>query len=199
MKKEFEITDKSIITKMLQDSEYGTLALSHQDKPYSLPINFVYFQDAIYFHGSKSGRKIDIIKQNSLASFSVVEAYSIIPSYFSSNENLACPATQAFKSIIIDGKIEFVKEYDEKADALSALMQKLQPEGKYKSLHDKCYQKMINATTIYKLILHDIKAKFKFGQHLNQERFDMIISNLEKRGSDIDLATIKMMKEQRAN
>ncbi len=74
-------------------------------------------------------------------------------------------------------------------------MKKLQKEGKYKPLNENIYQKAINATTICKLIPNEIKAKFKFGQHLNQERFDMIIKHLEKRGNKKDISTIKLMKK----
>ena len=195
MKQIFEITEQNIINEILNNAEYGTLAICSNNKPYSLPLNFVQVDDSIYFHGSKKGRKIDILKNNQLASFSVVENYSLIQSYFSSNDELACPATQFFKSVIIDGKIEFVKDYNEKVLALQKLMEKLQPEGKYKPLNEKIYEKMINATTIYKLVADEIKAKFKFGQHLNQERFDMIIKYLEERGNDIDFLTIKLMKQ----
>ena len=160
-----------------------------------MPINFVELNNEIYFHGSKKGRKIDILKNNQFASFSVVESYSMIQSYFSSNDKLACPATQFFKSIIIDGEIKFVENYDEKVKVLSELMKKLQKEGKYKPLSEEVYQKTINATKIYKLIPNEIKAKFKFGQHLNQERFDMIIKHLEERGNEKDILTIKLMKK----
>jgi len=195
LKQIFEITDQNIINEVLNNSKYGTLAICDNNKPYSLPINFVKINENIYFHGSKKGRKIDILKNNQFASFSVVENYSMIQSYFSSTDELACPATQFFKSIIIDGKIEFVEDYDEKVLALQKLMEKLQPEGKYKPLKDEVYKKMINATTIYKLVPDELKAKFKFGQHLNQERFDMIINHLEKRNNPKDILTIKLMKE----
>lgn len=195
MKQIFEITNKEIINEMLNNAEYGTLAICDNNKPYSLPINFVELNNEIYFHGSKKGRKIDILKNNQFASFSVVESYSMIQSYFSSNDELACPATQFFKSIIIDGEIKFVENYDEKVKVLSELMKKLQKEGKYKPLSEEVYQKAINATTIYKLISNEIKAKFKFGQHLNQERFDMIIKHLEERANEKDILTIKLMKE----
>jgi nitroimidazol reductase NimA-like FMN-containing flavoprotein (pyridoxamine 5'-phosphate oxidase superfamily) len=195
MKQIFEVTNKEIIDEMLNNAEYGTLAICTNNKPYSLPINFVELNNEIYFHGSKKGRKVDILKNNQFASFSVVESYSMIQSYFSSNDELACPATQFFKSIIIDGEIKFVENYDEKVKVLSELMKKLQKEGKYKPLSEEVYQKAINATTIYKLIPNEIKAKFKFGQHLNQERFDMIIKHLEERGNKKDILTIKLMKE----
>jgi len=190
----FEITDKDIIDQVLDKTEFGTLAICHENKPYSLPINFVRVDNCIYFHGAKKGKKIDILKNNSLASFSVVEAFSMIQSYFSSSGNLACPATQFFKSVMIDGIITFVEDYDEKVLALQKLMEKLQPEGKYKPLNHDDYQKSINATQIFKLDIEEIRAKFKFGQHLDKDRFDMIIKHLEDRGDEVDLATIELMK-----
>ena len=198
MKQAFEIKDKAMIDAVLSRQEYGTLALCADDKPYSLPINFVNLEGIIYFHGAKSGRKITILKKNALAAFSVVEAHALIQSYFSSTEGLACPATQFFKSIMIEGEIVFVEDYQEKVKALSALMQKLQPEGKYKPLSQEAYKKAINATSIYKLIPKSTRAKFKFGQHLDQERFEMILAHLEDRGSEIDKETAIMMRDLRS-
>ncbi|MEA1915879.1 MAG: pyridoxamine 5'-phosphate oxidase family protein [Campylobacterota bacterium] len=195
MKKEFEIDDQEIISKILDEAQYGTLALCAHNKPYSLPINFVEIDNQIYFHGAKKGKKIDFLKENSFASFSVVESYSMIQSYFSSTKGLACPATHFFKSVIIDGQIEFIDNYDEKVLMLDQLMVKLQPEGNYKPLDKEVYTKAINATTIYKLVPQTTKAKFKFGQNLTEERFDMIIEHLQNRAQEKDIATIKLMKE----
>ncbi len=197
MKSIFKVENLEIIYEVLDKAQYGTLAICRDDKPYSLPLNFVRIDDNLYFHGSKKGRKIDILKANLFASFSVVEPYSVISSYFSSKENLACPATHFFKSVIIDGKIEFVENYEEKVQAVAALMQKLQKEGKYKPLEDEVYEKMIDSTTIYKLNIVKTGAKFKFGQHLSQERFDMILEHLQKRGDKRDIETIKLMEELR--
>jgi len=199
MKKIFEIKDKKIISEMLHTVEYGTLAICSNNKPYSLPINFVEFNNDIYFHGSKKGKKIDILTDNKYASFSVVEPYSVIPSYFSSNNNLACPATHFFKSIIINGMIEFIDNYDEKIKILTALMKKLQPEGKYEPLYKDIYKKNIDSTAIYKLTANETKAKFKLGQNLNKDRFDLIIEHLDKRGDPKDILTIKLMKEFKNN
>ncbi len=193
MKQIFEIKDKKIIYTLLDEVEFGTLALSQAEKPYSLPINFVRIDDVIYFHGAKSGKKVSILKQNKKASFSVVKPYSLIPSYFSSNDGLACPATHFFKSVIVDGEIEFVENNHEKILALSALMKKLQSEGGYISLSEDIYQKAIDATMVFKLKILDLRAKYKFGQHLKQERFDMIIEHLKKRDSSLDRATIRTM------
>jgi hypothetical protein len=193
MKSVFQISDPEIIDDILSTIEYGTLALCVDNIPYSLPINFVHDEGIIYFHGSKKGKKMHMLQSNSKASFSVVESYSIIQSYFSSNDKLACPATHFFKSIIIDGEIEMVESYDEKIKALSLLMQKLQKEGGYKPFTDKIYEKMINAVAVFRLNQKELKAKFKFGQNLSEEKFQMIIEHLKNRGIKTDIATINMM------
>lgn len=194
MKSIFKMQDKDAIEMVLQTASYGTLALCHDHKPYSLPINFVKIEDAIYFHGAKSGRKMRILQQNKNAAFSVVEPFSLIASYFSSKEELACPATHFFRSIMIEGEIAMVEAYDEKASALESLMQKLQPEGGYKPLKDKTYQKAINATALFKLTIQEISGKVKLGQHLDKERFEMIIKHLQTRGTPKDIETMKMMQ-----
>jgi len=195
MKQIFEMKDTQVIEKLLDDSESGTLAICIENRPYSVPLNFVKIDNAIYFHGAKKGKKVEILKANSFASFSVVESHSLIQSYFSSDEGLACPATHFFKSIIVDGKVIFVDDYDEKVKAMGAFMQKLQPEGKYILMNDDVYKKAMNATLIYKLEIDEMKAKFKFGQNLTEERFAMIIEHLEQRATKSDFATIRMMKE----
>ena len=50
MKKIHEIKDKILIKSVLENVEFGTLALCVENKPYSLPLNFVEFENDIYFH-----------------------------------------------------------------------------------------------------------------------------------------------------
>jgi nitroimidazol reductase NimA-like FMN-containing flavoprotein (pyridoxamine 5'-phosphate oxidase superfamily) len=195
MQKIVEITDKNLIKEVLDNVEYGTLALCVDNKPYSLPINFVEYNNEMFFHGAKKGKKIDYINKNANSSFSVVEAYSLLPSYFSTDTGNATPATHLFKSIIIDGKIEFVEDYNEKAQALEALMKKYQKEGNYTPLHDSMYEKIITATCIYKLIPEQTKAKFKLGQAFTKERYERVTSHLKQRGTPKDLETLKLIEE----
>lgn len=195
MQKIVEITDKNLIKEVLDNAEYGTLALCVDNKPYSLPINFVEYNNEMFFHGAKKGKKIDYINKNANASFSVVEAYSLLPSYFSTDTGNAAPATHLFKSIIIDGKIEFVEDYNEKAQALEALMKKYQKEGNYTPLHDAMYEKIITATCIYKLVPEETKAKFKLGQAFTKERYERVTSHLKQRGTPKDLETLKLIEE----
>jgi len=139
-----------------------------------------------------------MISKNIKVSFSVVESYALLPSYFSSTEGLACPASQFFKSIIVDGEAVVVEEREEKAKMFEALMQKLQPEGQYKPFEDEAYDSILKATAVVKIIPTEMRAKFKFGQHLNEERFTMIIKHLKERGEPLDLETVALMEQYRA-
>lgn len=195
MRKVFEITDKKMIKEVLDYVEFGTLALSVNDKPYSLPINFVEQEEDIFFHGSKKGKKISIIEKNSYCSFSIVEPISFLPSYFSNDKGDASPATHLYKSLIIDGQIEFVEDYNEKIRALSSLMNKYQKEGGYESLDNEMYKKIVNATCIYKLKKNEISAKFYLGQHFNEQRYKRVCEYLEKRGTKKDLQTLELIKQ----
>ncbi|APW65388.1 MULTISPECIES: pyridoxamine 5'-phosphate oxidase family protein [Arcobacteraceae] len=197
MKKIHEIKDKILINGVLEKVEFGTLALCFENKPYSLPLNFVQFKNDIYFHGTKKGKKIDMIKENSNASFSVVENISFLPSYFSTADENASPATHMYKSVIIDGIIEIVEDYELKKSALSALMEKYQKEGGYKTLDDEMYEKIINATGVYRLINKEISAKFYLGQNFNEQRFKRVSEHLKQRGRKEDLATLKILEEFR--
>ena len=198
MKSIFSITDKNIIHDVLDKAEYGTLALSAEGIPYAVPVNFVRIEDAIYFHGALSNRKMKMLDQNPKVSFSVVENYALIDSNFSSNDGLACPATQFFKSASIAGVATVLDSRDDKARVFEALMRKLQPKGGYKPFSDAAYDRAIKATAVVKIAVNDITCKFKFGQHLSDERFEMIVSHLAARGTEIDRKTIQIMQEQRS-
>ena len=197
MQKIFEIKEQKIINEILKKAEYGTLALCEENKPYSVPVNFVMLNNELYFHGSHKGRKMTTLAKNPQVSFSVVENYSLIQSYFSSTDGSACPATQFFKSLVIDGRAIMVNNQTEKAKVLEALMQKLQPEGKYIPLSDESYEKALKGTAVVKIEIDELKCKFKFGQHVNKERFDMIVKHLEERGEQIDLETVVLMKKMK--
>jgi len=198
MNPNFEIKDKEVIYDVLDKAEYGTLALSVDDMPYAVPMNFVRIESDIYFHGALKNKKMKMLSQNANVSFSVVENYALIDSDFSTTEGLACPATQFFKSVSMEGVATMVESREEKAKVFTALMQKLQPKkGGYKPFSDAEYDSAIKATAVVKMEASQISCKFKFGQHLNEERFEMILSHLEQRGTQIDMRTVEIMREQR--
>ena len=59
---------------LLQQSRRGVLAVNGDNGyPFAIPVNYYYDQehDKIYFHGAKSGQKVDALKQNDKVCFTV--------------------------------------------------------------------------------------------------------------------------------
>ena len=191
---EFDVKDENSINEVLQACEYGTLSLISEGKPYVVALNFVFFENSIFFHGSKEGRKIQAIKSNPNASFLVVKPYSFIPSFFSGTM-AACPATQFFASVLFEGTVNFIEDGNIKAKVLNALMKKFQSEDSFEEIsYEKAmYTKMLDKTAIFELKAENISCKIKVGQNLNEEKRNRLMQKLKSRDSKIDEETIKQM------
>jgi nitroimidazol reductase NimA-like FMN-containing flavoprotein (pyridoxamine 5'-phosphate oxidase superfamily) len=115
-----EVKDFGDIIKILDDCSEIHIALSANDKPYSVPLNFGYEVSdgklSIFIHGAKEGKKHDIIAQNQEVSFSGVS----FAEFFKAQE--AQRWSTYYKSVIGFGKISIVHSPQEKIKGLDLLM-----------------------------------------------------------------------------
>lgn len=193
---EFAVENKDEMIALLQACEYGVLSLvDNKGTPYGVPLNFAWWEEGIVFHGAIEGKKIDILNQNSQASFNAVKSYAFIPSHFSGTSS-ACPATQFFASVSLGGNVKEIQTVDEKALALNALMEKLQPEKQYETItaNNPIYTKMLEKTAVFKLTPTWQSMKLKLGQQLSKERQTSLIQELKKRGLPLDILTANLME-----
>lgn len=184
------------IEELLERVPYGVVSFIDGGKSRQLPVNFVYLNKAIYFHGSDRNRHFSVLKHNNSVSFSAFLPLSFIPSY-AFHQTSACSATQFFESVLIDGHAEFVVKRTERITALTALMQKLQPEGKYKSLYSPDCEKILDNTSVIRIIPKNISAKFKLGQKYSKDKFNNIIDYLKEKNNKIGSETIMEMQKYR--
>jgi len=194
VKQPFNITDPALIAAMLDAIPYGVLALGGE-RPYAVPVNFVWLDGAIWFHSSPKGKKMRLIAAHPQVSFNVVRDELIIPSFFSSREGLACPASSFSRSVTIDGTAAIVSSREEIARAFTAMMEKLQPQGGYTAFDSAAYDAKFAAIAMVRIEVESLSAKFKFGQNLSPERFAMVLDHLEQRGSELDLLTAQSMRQ----
>jgi len=104
---------------------HGVLAcVGDEDYPYAVPLNYVYFNDKIYFHTAKAGHKIDAIMKNPKVCFSVVDEDTIVSEKY----------TSYFRSVIAFGKARIV-EGNEWPDAFRALVEKYSGDQPEESKH----------------------------------------------------------------
>ena len=137
---------------LLKSGEHGILALNGDDGyPYAVPITYRYLDNYIYFHSANHGYKIDILKRNTKASFSVILNVEVLPSKFSAS----------FESIIATGDIVFVEDKIEKDKILIDLI------DRYSSEYKEMGMKFVNGpigekTAVFKMKINEITGKGKY-------------------------------------
>ncbi|MCR2044267.1 pyridoxamine 5'-phosphate oxidase family protein [Anaerosalibacter massiliensis] len=119
--------DKSL--NLLSKSVYGRLATCGEDEqPYITPINFVLYNEKIYFHTGFKGRKLENIKDNSKVCLEVSSPGKI----YSAPE--ARNFTMRFWSVLVFGKANIVHDDKFKLTVMNKLMEKHASEYKYPDL-----------------------------------------------------------------
>lgn len=112
--------DEKATKEVLKKAPRGVLALNGDDGyPYGLPLNSVYDEDnnALYFHGTKTGYKIDCIEKSPKASFTAILEEGVSDDGWSKNVS----------SVVAYGLLEEIEDYDFARDALEKLAQKYYP------------------------------------------------------------------------
>ena len=107
------------VENILKTSPNGTLALYGENGyPYSVPVNFIYSDGKIYFHGAAEGYKLDCMKKDPHVSFSVIGKDDIAKENF----------TTLFSSVIAFGTIRVIDTMEEKIPVLEAMVGKYSAE-----------------------------------------------------------------------
>ena len=193
----FDIEEYLDLMNIEQVGQLGVV--DKNDYPRIIPVNFVLYNENIYFHGAMEGEKYLLLKEDPKVTFSVYQPYSYIPSYFISN--IACQATIFFKSAHIRGQGSIIDNFDEKIKVVIALMEKHQPEKNYTDidLSNPKYLHYMETTAIFCIKPEEITVKQKFGQNLGDNVISHLIDYLEERNTAIDKETINEIKKRRPN
>ena len=108
--------------KILNRGTSGVLAVTGDDDyPYAVPLSYVYHDNKIYFHGAKTGHKLDAVSKNEKVSFCVIDKDQVVPDEY----------TTYFRSVIVFGKARILKDEEEIRKAINILAVKYAPD------HDK--------------------------------------------------------------
>ena len=125
-RKDKEITDKTVIEEVFMENDVGRLAMSVDDQPYVVPLNFVYFNGKIFFHSHKEGTKMRNIAKNPKVCFEV-DSGEIVKG------DKPCDFTWKYRSAIVKGRTSIVTNAEKRLAVLKRLSDKYSP-GKGKML-----------------------------------------------------------------
>ena len=107
----------------LATAEAGRLATIGKDGcPYIVPLNFVYQDGAIYFHGLNAGEKLGNIAANPRVGF---EADTMIQIH---QGDAPCNTGTLYTSVIVKGTAAVVEDAQEAARALDGFVKKYAPQ-----------------------------------------------------------------------
>ena len=132
---------------ILKKATSGVLCLTDFDnRPYGVPMSFIYDgEKTIYFHCALSGRKLNCIKYNSNACFTIIDQDEIHPEEF----------TTYFRSVIVEGQIKIIDDRMEMIEALRLISTKYSPGIDC----EPEIEKGINRVLILKLEIDSISGK----------------------------------------
>jgi nitroimidazol reductase NimA-like FMN-containing flavoprotein (pyridoxamine 5'-phosphate oxidase superfamily) len=164
--------------------------------PRVVPLDFVVLDDKIYFHGAQHGEKHKIFAADPKVSFCAVVPFSIIPSYWQS-QDYACRVSHFYRSALAYGRGSLVDDVAEKAEALQSLMKKYQPEGGFRRIDpaNPHYRKPLEEVAIYRIDVERVTTRISVGQALDKKARLRLIDELERRNRGADLATAEAIRK----
>lgn len=135
--------------KLLKDGFDGVLSLYGDGGwPYGVPLSYVYRDGKIFFHGAKSGHKLDALRRDPRASFCVVTQDHVIPQQY----------TTDYRSVIAFGLLREVTDEAEKREALRALAMEYAPADTVEN-REKYIDADINAAAVLELTVVHLSGK----------------------------------------
>ena len=149
-RKDREIKDKSEIMAILQKADVCRLAMSSNNVPYIVAMNFGLKNGgkSLYFHCAGDGKKIDILKNNNYVCFQA----DIEHEFFL--HDVSCGCSMRYKSVVGMGRITFVTELPEKMEALQTIMTHYTHESSH-----EFKEELVLRTTILRLDIEEICGK----------------------------------------
>ena len=190
---ELESADLNLFCDLAATCEVGFLSLvTAAGYPRAIALNFAAVGTTIYFHGALEGEKFELAGASPRAGFTIVKAYSFIPSHWSA-PRYACPATHFFKSVEIKGICSLVDDPAEKALGLGALMDKHQPEGGFDPIDPivPIYTKALEGVGVFRVVPDSWTGKVKFGQNEPEKLRRIFVEKLRERLGPMDEETAR--------
>lgn len=113
-----EIDNREEIDKIIRSCKTCFLGMSDHDQPYVLPMNFALDGDQVILHSAQNGRKWTTMKINP----QVCILWNQGEELAWQDPGIGCSYRMKSKSIIVEGVVEFIDDYEEKRKCMEKLM-----------------------------------------------------------------------------
>ncbi|WP_239256248.1 pyridoxamine 5'-phosphate oxidase family protein [Listeria ilorinensis] len=156
-RKDREVTDHSILKKIIAKSQVAHIGFFDKEFPYVVPVNYGYEwhetkQLTFYIHGARQGKKLRLLKENPRVCVQLDCEHELMEA-----GTRAADYSFFYQSIMAYGEAEILEEESEKLHALELLMQ--HTTGSSLSAFDPISKKMIHGTGLIKITIQHITGK----------------------------------------
>lgn len=146
-KKDRIVTDENIKIEALKSMDIIRLGLVDNGLSYIVPVNFAYYDNAIYFHTGLNGRKIPLLRNAEKISFQADRFDSL------KTHDTACGHSSYFTSVYGEGIPVFLETKEDKYFGLDLLMEKYTGK-KWKDFPEK----ILNITNVIRINITKLEA-----------------------------------------
>ena len=146
-KKDRIVTDENIKTDTLKSMDIIRLGLVDNGLSYIVPVNFAYYNNAIYFHTGLNGRKIPLLKKAEKISFQADKFDSL------KTAETACGHSSYFHSVYGEGIPVFLETKEDYYFGLVLIMENYTGR-KSNDFHEK----ILNITNVIRIDITKLEA-----------------------------------------
>ena len=147
------ITKQEKINEIIKHAHICSIAMiDTEGNPYVVIMNFGFKDGIFYFHGNVKGKKMEALKKNPKVSIMLSTDHKLTHQH----ENVACSYSMHYKSVSVQGSVEFIEDYEKKTEALSIIM------GQYTGKEFTFSTPSVNGVAIFIVRAEDLKCK-EFG------------------------------------
>jgi nitroimidazol reductase NimA-like FMN-containing flavoprotein (pyridoxamine 5'-phosphate oxidase superfamily) len=112
------IEDRRRINEIIKACKTCYLAMSENGQPYVLPMNFALEDDYVILHSAPEGRMWETLKVNP----KVCINWTLGEDLAWQNVKVGCSYRVKSQSVLVEGEVEFIEDFDEKYRCLKLLM-----------------------------------------------------------------------------
>lgn len=151
-RKDREITDADKINEIILSCECMRIGFNDDGQVYIVPLNYGYLREddkyTFYFHSAKEGRKVDLINKNPYVGFEMDTNIKI------NEADIACEYSARFQSIIGNGYVSVVDDFEEKRKGLLAIMKQYTGKDVWQFTDEA-----INSVCVFKMVAEKLSCK----------------------------------------
>lgn len=142
------LTEQQVI-EILINATSGVLALQGEEYPYGVPISYYYNGESIIFHSRFNGQKMEMIKNNPKACFTIIYQDNIKPELRTTN----------YQSVIVFGDVVEVTDRQKKIEELIGFCNKYS-KG-FEKTNIECSNNSVDNVCVLEMQIKHISGKFQ--------------------------------------